>query len=523
MIRPSLFLLLARWRTIQWLLPTLVGAALLYARLDKGLFQYDEADYVTAARQGFIANYLDTTVIPTREFLTKGARDVFLGEHGALSKAIRERRDVSFYRHYHPPLMFYLLALAGRVLGTSDMTFRLMGWLTAVLIIPTVYWSLHIMCGSARQWTGSLAALLVAVSPMLHTASESISVHSLYIVIALLTIAMQVRYFHTQRLRDFYLFICVLALAFVVNEYALFLLCVCSLSALLIPNALLSFERNTMTINIHLLGGIVLCALVATLVWPGGLLKLSAMRSYIYLTYLVLIKGPLSYGSQSVADVWRSRFIADPVEALLIVLGLGFGLYGLVSKKLERNLLPLLLYPTAIFCANLLNRAAFPTYALSMYPFLLILASMGIVSWVQRRTKTTSQYQAAALVVLGVCVGNLTLERLTRREDLSPFRTGLNVLKAEAHRDDRVLVNFGYLPTVSYYLPGFDVSTIYLEDRPEDIATKFDQRFYRYFLFFGTEWEFQAASYRASLAMNYREVRRIPNRQDKVLILFTSR
>jgi hypothetical protein len=124
--------------------------------------------------------------------------------------------------------------------------------------------------------------------------------------------------------------------------------------------------------------------------------------------------------------------------------------------------------------------------------------------------------------MVAIAIGNIALERFERREDVSPFRTAFQVLQSEGSRDDRVLVSFGYLPTVNYYLPEFDVYTIYLEDKPEEIAARLEQRFYRYFIFFGKENELPAAPYRAALDMNYREVRRIPNRQNKILIIFKS-
>jgi hypothetical protein len=128
------FLASPRWNFLGWLLPGLAGGFLLYRALDKGLLQFDEADYVTAARRGFVANYLDAGAMPTPEFVAKGVRDVLLGEHSSLSKEMRERDDINFYRHYHAPLTFYLLAIAGNLFGTGEMVFRMVEWLTAVLI-----------------------------------------------------------------------------------------------------------------------------------------------------------------------------------------------------------------------------------------------------------------------------------------------------------------------------------------------------------------------------------------------------
>jgi hypothetical protein len=207
----------------------------------------------------------------------------------------------------------------------------------------------------------------------------------------------------------------------------------------------------------------------------------------------------------------------------LVVFGIGFALYGFLSKKLEKTLLPLFVYPIVILFANLLNRGTYDIYVLSMYPFLLIWAALGIVHWSQRREESAAlRYGVAMLVVVVIAIGNITLQKFPPHDDVSPFQTAFEVLKADASPGDRVLVSYGYLPTLNHYLPDFDSYTIYLEDTPEQIAAKLDQRFYRYFIFFGTENALRTAGYRRSLETNYREVQRVPNSQNKILIIFKS-
>ena len=513
------FLFSPSWNPLGWLLPTIIGAILLYLNLDKGLLQYDEADYTTAAKQGFLANYLDTTALPTGEFFRKGARDVLLGEHGSLAHEVRERNDVNIYRHYHAPLTFYLLALGGGLLGESDVSFRFVVFLTAVLIIPVVYWSVRQILGETGKWTGLLAAFLVAVSPMMYTTSVAISVHALYVALTILAVTRQVQYFQTQRIRDFYIFAGLLGLAFLANEYALFLFIASLLSFLVVPNEILSLDRKQLRLSLHFFGGMILCGLLFFLLWPAGILKLSALKSYIFFAYFAFVKKELAYGAQTISQIWLSRFLADPIESAVIIFGVGFALYGFLRKKIEQAQLPLLIYPIVIFFANLLNKASFNTYVISMYPFLLIFAAFGIISLSKSKNQANRSW-LALIVVSGIVFGNIVLEKFEEREDVTPFQAAFELLKKEGNPNDRVLVSFGYLPTANYYLPEFEIYTIYLEDKPEDIAAKFSQKFYRYFIFFGKEAELQAATYRTALEMNYRAVQRLPNRRDKVLIIF---
>jgi hypothetical protein len=195
---------------------------------------------------------------------------------------------------------------------------------------------------------------------------------------------------------------------------------------------------------------------------------------------------------------------------------------GILTRRIDRTLLPLLAYPVIIFLANLLNRAAFNTYAVSMYPFLLMFAAMGIVTWM--RSQGTRPRRTMALILLaGLVLSNGWLNRYPSREDLTPFQTAFKTIKSLSRVGDNMLVSHGYLPTVNYYLPQYDVATIYLETPGEEVATWFEQQTYRYFLFFGSPDILKNAVYSTTLSRHYKEIQRLPNNQDKWLVLFEAR
>ena len=511
-----------RYSMAGWLLPVFIGAVLLYGHLDQGLFQYDEADYMVAARQGIASNYFETNTLSMQAFLLKGLKTYLDGDLPALSREIRDAQDVNFFRHYHPPATVYLMALTDALVGPEEHQVRLFIWLVVLFTIGVIYWTLRAILPKDGYWVGSLAALLVAISPMMHTTSGMISVHSMYILIAILTLSQLTRYLQTQRLRDFYLFTGWLAIAFVVNEYALVLTVVSVLCLILVPNDLICLTRRQMRISYHLFGCLACFVGVLLLLWPGGLFKLTMIKSYIYLGYLVFVKSTLSYGSYTLLEVWGTRFMSAPVEMGLILFGLGYGIVGILTRRIDRTLLPLLAYPVIIFLANLLNRAAFNTYAVSMYPFLLMFAAMGIVTWM--RSQGTRPRRTMALILLaGLVLSNGWLNRYPSREDLTPFQTAFKTIKSLSRVGDNMLVSHGYLPTVNYYLPEYDVATIYLETPGEEVATWFEQQTYRYFLFFGSPDILKNAVYSTTLSRHYKEIQRLPNNQDKWLVLFEAR
>jgi 4-amino-4-deoxy-L-arabinose transferase-like glycosyltransferase len=498
-----------------WLLPVLVGAVLLYINLDRGILQYDEADYATAARKGFTANYLDTGTLSMKEFVIRGLRDTLLGEHTTLAKEIRASQDIGFYRHYHPPLTIYLLSFVAFFFGTNDMVFRFTMWGIAILIMPTVYWTMRMLLPERGHRVGVLSALFVATSPIMFTTARSISHHPLYCFMAMLTLAMLIRYFQTQQLRDFYLFICFLSGSFLTNEFALFLLAAGLMCALLIPNQIVSVTRQGFSISHHFFIGLLCLLGLLFILWPGGILKLSVIKSYLFLAYFVLFK----YSHLSLSEIWGARLAVSPMESLLVVLGIVFGIVGFMRNRIDRALLPLLIYPLVIFSANLMNGSPAHTYALSIYPPLFMLAAIGIDSWVRRVSHHTQQTIAVLLIAFGVSAANICFERYPPPIDFTPLQTAIQTLKTIAQQGDRILVNYGNLPTVSYYLPDMEVSTIYLETRPEDIAARFTRRDDRFFVFFGPYEGLSTAVYRPVLEQHYREIQRISD-QDNMLVLF---
>ncbi len=84
--------------------------------MPSGPFDYDEADYVYAATQGWFANWIDRPALNLVEFVRLGLR---LGNdihhRSELSEIIRKSGDVNVYRHWHGRLFYYWLGLIGLI------------------------------------------------------------------------------------------------------------------------------------------------------------------------------------------------------------------------------------------------------------------------------------------------------------------------------------------------------------------------------------------------------------------------
>lgn len=78
----------------------------------KRIFDWDEVDYTQAASQGLWSNYTDKTSLHALEFV-KSIRDKIRGDEYCPSRYYNEFNDVFLLRHYHPPVLQYLIELFG--------------------------------------------------------------------------------------------------------------------------------------------------------------------------------------------------------------------------------------------------------------------------------------------------------------------------------------------------------------------------------------------------------------------------
>lgn len=99
----------------QFWIPAVVASLLLVlaqSARDSRLLDWDEVDYAVAAGQGFKANYLDSTSLSATN-LFKFIRMKIKNQPTPIADGYNEENDVFIRRHMHPPLMQYLICMAG--------------------------------------------------------------------------------------------------------------------------------------------------------------------------------------------------------------------------------------------------------------------------------------------------------------------------------------------------------------------------------------------------------------------------
>lgn len=413
-------------------------------------FYYDEADYLYAASLGLTANYWDAGVISLTLFVQKGVSEGLDPEkRRSLSEFIRKQQDISFYRHFHGPLYFYWLALLRPWLATE----RAVRWATLGFILATamvVYFGGISLTGGQdwRAWT--VPAALVLFSPTLINSGVQVTPHNLFVLLSFINLWLLVKFLDSGQRSYWYLAVGFLALSWLTIEYALVNLGVMVLALVwqrhfLFPGGTLREWPG------FLLKSLAWFLVVIGLLWPGGILKLTILKNYLFHFYYVAVR---EYAANSFGHLWWSRFWESPLQFIFIAVFLGYYVRACILKKQKwRPLLPLLLYSAVIFLYTLKNRSLNQTYIASLLPPLLLVSGLGFVSWL----KTTGAGKLwQNFMVVGFCLAIIInlfifypISNEAERRRIN--NAVVDYFQTQVIPNRPLLIYWKYLPTFNFY------------------------------------------------------------------------
>ena len=430
---------------LKYLAVTIVIAVVTAIIIDtytpRHLLRYDEADYVFATEQGLIDNHIDRNALPLADFIAAGtAGGTDSSKRTELSELVRERGDLSFYRHYHGPLYFYWLML-GRTFGmTGEQALR--AWSMVLLGVLAL-----LMVAAARGVHGLdvplalLPAALLLGSSINILAASQITPHALYGVTSLLALVMLARVMRTGERRDWYAAVASLALAFLTIEYALII------AATYAVGLWMSRERivRGQWVGVLLRSIAVFLAVIAVL-WIGGIIKLTLVKNYLFFAYFSIVRGS-AYGSSSVLDVWAEHFSNAPVACAVGLVALVVG-----AVRLRRNptLLPYLLYPALVLLTLLRNRSLSPTYVASVFPPLFMVAAITLDDLLRGRSRWIAWGATAAVAIASALTMPAPADTVAECGEQLIARV-VAAVDALPARDSSLLVPREHLPILHYY------------------------------------------------------------------------
>jgi len=357
--------------------------------MPSGPFDYDEADYVYAATQGWFANWIDRPALNLVEFVRLGLRlGSDIHHRSELSDIIRKSGDVNFYRHWHGPLFYYWLDLVGNW-TVDERQLRLFSLLIpaagAVLVYLGCLWvmpSSHIIA--------ILAASLYATGYSV-VGSPELAPHQLFAVVSLANLFCLAK-LQASRERIWWWWSRVwAAVSFATLEVAFVNIAILLVFAWRCRSIL--FPRKQFWLRSS---GLFLAVGVA--LWPAGIFKLDFLQSYIATAYLALSRKG-TWGDTTLLQTWQLRFHSEPAEWLLVVVALM--VWWFLPRKAEKYAaVPFLCYGGLMFAVMLEVNAATPHYLLTFLPPLMVFAGITLGTALQSLPKPVQRAMAGTMILV---------------------------------------------------------------------------------------------------------------------------
>jgi hypothetical protein len=417
-------------------------AGVIFQRIDGSPFGYDEADYMSAARQGVWGNLWDEPSMDLPTFVQHGLQSVRgQSSNSGLSEIIRSSEDVTFYRHESGPLYFlWLHALQSWT--SSEASIRYLNrWITLLNLLVIYFGCRWALPGSAGFFAAVTAGILFSTSYTTIVLNE-LCPHPLYITLYLATLLVLTRAVR-ENSRKYWLLSLILGGVTVSAMMIGFLIAFPLLIGgwLLYKQAHLSL-RQALKDSLYFFG-----ALVVT--WPASLLKLSIVKDYAILAYLSLFRKNV-WGDLTLGEAWKKRLIESPLDWLFLIVAL---VVFARTFRQRRDLWPWVAFILATLAIVARIPAYGPRYVTPVVPAMFAFCSLLAGPWLanlSRRTATASLTPLAA-----ACLALLT--RLPAhypiRYDPSAGELLASVRSLPRKPEMRVLAPQLAVPMLHYYFP----------------------------------------------------------------------
>ena len=418
-------------------------------------YTYDEADYMYAATLGYFANWTDSPTLSLPDFLRIGlGRGQPAVGRRELSEFIRQSNDVLFYRHWHGPLYHFILIPVSR-LGLNERGVR-----GAMLVIPALtllviyFGSLWLIPGPPGFLAAILGSLLF-LSSFTVLRSTELAPHQLFALGYVGCLIFLAKTLTSGRRSHWYAAVVMAALTFCTLEVAFVAVLTLAICGYM--------ERDPLKAGWRFVAGS-LALFIATvlLVWPAAIVKLTFVKSYLFMAYLSLLRHS-SWGNIGLLGTWRNRFINSPLEWIVIACALALFLRR-PFQKTNRLAYPILIYSILMLAATVSVLSDSARYSLPFMPALDLFAAVTLAPFL------SSFRRPVALGVSGLLVAGLfgsalyQVSKYPPQPDPRAFAVLQQIRQADL-AGKALLVPQTDLPMIHYYFPAMRLRGYY-SDRP---------------------------------------------------------
>lgn len=429
-------------------------------------YLYDESDYMNAGGRGLLDNFLERPSTSFIGFVQIGLSHNKLDQRASLSDVARGSHDIDFYRHFHGPLYYYWIALISPFAHGSEYWMRFSGFVFHILTFFAIAVGVFYLTGFRSA--ALVASFLYLFGQASISTAATVAAHAPYVFFTALTLLLFARYLQTGSLRIWYWTVAAFTGAFCSIDYAILL-------PVTFGICLFLFRRERSLPGRVLLRSVLLFLGLLLVVWPFGVLKLSALKGYVYIAYLAMQRKG-SYGDYGPFTVWWQRFIAAPVEYSLDLIALigVFALWRQASiRKFRAVLLPCLLYAFFMLLTTLKNTSLNPTYVSSILPPLAIVSGTALAALTERVSLPIRAAVTAVILAAAVLGGYaLVLRHANDPRTLTPDARLIAAIKQSGLENSALIVPYEVLPTLSYYCPQLKLHSYLATDNTDTVERK---------------------------------------------------
>jgi hypothetical protein len=407
-----------------------------------GPYIYDEADYMYAVSLGWRANWMDSPGISLPAFVQVGLhRGPEAGQQTELSEMIRNSNDVVFYRHWHGPMYTDWLRFL-RQFARDERSTRTLGRVFPVATAILLYFgALWVLPGAGGQIAAIAGPVLYLWSfPVVRTVE--LAPHQLFAGCVVAALLLLVKMQQASSARPYwYGAAAATGVAFCVLEVGVALILTVLVCGYLGRDRL----RPDLPFVAKSIGAFLAPILI---IWPAAVFKLSFVKAYLFMAYLVVFRKGAWGNDVSLSETWRLRFVNSPVPWILFLAGIGF----FFLNRRKAVLIPFAAFSMWMFLALFPVNTDSPRYALPLLPGVVLLGATAAGLWVAH---WSSAQRAAAAVA--ICASMLATSWPPVRSRMPvPNRRAdaiLALVRDQGLGQEILLVPHGDLPMLHYYFP----------------------------------------------------------------------
>ncbi len=435
-------------------------------------FTYDESDYMDAGERGLADNFLEQPSHSLLGFYRIGTEHATLDKRSSLSDLIRGSRDITFYRHFHGPIYFYWIALVSPLVHHAEYAMRYSGFAFHLLTFFAIAIGVFLLTG--HRSAALVASFLYLFGQSSIGTSTMVTPHIPYVFFTTLTLLLFAGFLLSGKRKLWYLAVAAFAGAFCSIDYAI-LLPITFAACFFLLRKQRGLSKAILVRSVLLFLGLLL------VLWPIGLLELSAVKGYFYIAYLAMQRKG-SYGDYGPLTVWWQRFAAAPVEYSLDLIALAgvLALWRLPAiRKYRAILLPCLIYAFLMLLTTLKNTSLNPTYVSSILPPLAIVTGVAFAALLERSRPALRAVVAFPLLLATVAGGWQVIARRPQMDPPNSDAQTIAALRGATLQESSLLVPYEILPTLSYYFPHMHLHPFLVTDDGAAIQRKmtdFDTR-----------------------------------------------